>query len=268
MGKFTVSEEEEGGRLFIDVSEIHSEDEEEEEEGSAAKRRRLRGPRKSGRLPVRYGYKMSAFPQKYHNYLSNFRCRRKGSSLQVHCPSLLSRLKSFIPSDGLCLVALTMLDLYEAAPDLFLAGLASGMERVALFSFARYDPCLEFSPEFWWEAKTKRSSIPDDLRRRLVLGRSCKLLVHETGHLLGLPHCVYYSCCMNGSGHLAEDFAQSAFLCPVCLRKLAMIAGTPGLDVRGRYEALGRIFRDFGMEEEEGWIRRRIEAGGADGDSN
>ncbi len=58
MGKFTVSEEEEGGRLFIDVSEIHSENE-EEEEGSTAKRRRLRGPRKSGRLPVKYGYKMS-----------------------------------------------------------------------------------------------------------------------------------------------------------------------------------------------------------------
>ena len=33
-----------------------------------------------------------------------------------------------------------MYDMYEAAPDLFVAGLATGSRGVAVFSFARYDP--------------------------------------------------------------------------------------------------------------------------------
>ena len=33
-----------------------------------------------------------------------------------------------------------MHDMYEAAPDLFVAGLATGSRGVAVFSFARYDP--------------------------------------------------------------------------------------------------------------------------------
>ena len=38
------------------------------------------------------------------------------------------------------MIALTMLDLYEAPPDLFVAGLAGGAKGAAVFSFARYDP--------------------------------------------------------------------------------------------------------------------------------
>ena len=33
-----------------------------------------------------------------------------------------------------------MHDMYEAPPDLFVAGLAGGSKGVAVFSFARYDP--------------------------------------------------------------------------------------------------------------------------------
>lgn len=40
------------------------------------------------------------------------------------------------------------------------------------------------------------------------LQRSCKLLVHEIAHLLGVDHCIWFSCCMNGSGHLSEDFGE------------------------------------------------------------
>ncbi len=50
--------------------------------------------------------------------------------------------------------------------------------------------------------------------------RMAKLLAHETGHLFGLAHCVYYRCLMNGSAHLAEADARPVNLCPVCLRKL------------------------------------------------
>ncbi len=235
LGRFDLvqEEEEEGGRVFMEVSDLP---EVSPTEGKRKRRRLLRGSLTSGRIPVR--------------------CRRKGNALQLHCPSLLSNLKKFIPPDGLCFVGLTMLDLYESSPDLFVAGLASGMERVAVFSFARYDPCMEFSPEFWYDVKVASGEGRSDKARKLtVLARSCKLLVHETGHLLGLPHCVYYSCCMNGSGHLAEDFAQPTFLCPVCLRKLSMLKA---LDVEQRYRSLGRFFDEFGMREEKAWINKRL----------
>ena len=44
------------------------------------------------------------------------------------------------PEDSLGVIALTMHDMYEAPPDLFVAGLAGGSKGVAVFSFARYDP--------------------------------------------------------------------------------------------------------------------------------
>ena len=30
-------------------------------------------------------------------------------------------------------------------------------------------------------------------------------MVHELGHMFGLPHCVFFSCCMNGSNHDEES---------------------------------------------------------------
>ena len=150
-------------------------------------------------------------------------------------------------------------DLYEAKPDLFVAGLASGRERVALFSFARYDPCLTFSQEFWHVLSTNKrleKKLSRDERKKIVMGRSCKLLVHEIGHLMGLDHCIHYQCCMNGSGHLEEDFAQPMFLCPICLRKLCKLTNC---DVKKRYEDMGKFFDTLDMTEEKSWIGQRLD---------
>ena len=38
----------------------------------------------------------------------------------------------------------------------------------------------------------------------LLLRRSCKVLAHETVHLPGIAHCVFYSYLMTGSNHFAE----------------------------------------------------------------
>ena len=185
--------------------------------------------------------------------------RSEGDARQLNCPALLSDLAKFIPSDGLCLIGLTMYDLYEAKPDLFVAGLASGRERVALFSFARYDPCLTFSQEFWHVLSTNKrleKNLSRDERKKIVMGRSCKLLVHEIGHLMGLDHCIHYQCCMNGSGHLEEDFAQPMFLCPICLRKLRKLTNC---DVKKRYEDMGKFFDTLDMTEEKSWIGQRLD---------
>lgn len=44
---------------------------------------------------------------------------------------------------------------------------------------------------------------------------------HELGHCLGMDHCVYYACMMQGTASVAEDCRQPPYLCPVCATKLA-----------------------------------------------
>ncbi|ESO92355.1 hypothetical protein LOTGIDRAFT_79079, partial [Lottia gigantea] len=123
-------------------------------------------------------------------------------------------------------------DLYADEPDLFVAGMAAGNHKVAVFSLNRYDPCLEFSKEFWFERQIVGGFTQKE-RKKLILQRSCKLVVHEICHILGIDHCIFYDCCMNGSGHLEEDFQQPMFLCPVDLHKLQTLCG---FDIKKRYK--------------------------------
>ena len=180
--------------------------------------------------------------------------RRRNGHLQLKCTSVLSRLRRTLPDDAICLVGLTMLDLYEEDPDLFVAGLAAGSHGVAVFSFFRYDPRLSFSAEFWHDVKISRELTRAE-HRRMVLQRGCKLLVHELGHLLGLDHCIWFACLMNGSGHLREDFAQPMTLCPVELRKLRILTGC---DLANRYAGLLAFFRRCRLDEEAEWVDRRL----------
>ena len=75
--------------------------------------------------------------QRPASFKVKFRSNEYNDQIQLRTPSVLAGLKRYIPSDGLCLVGLTMLDQFQANPDLFVAGLASGNDGVAVFSFAR-----------------------------------------------------------------------------------------------------------------------------------
>lgn len=55
---------------------------------------------------------------------------------------------------------------------------------------------------------------------------------HELGHCLGMAHCVYYACVMQGTAGVAEDCRQPPYPCPVCAAKLMRAAG----------EAAGTVF--------------------------
>lgn len=178
---------------------------------------------------------------------------------QLQGSSVLMQVRSVMPKDALCLMALTVSDLYDTPPDLFVAGLAGGNHRVGVFSLKRYAPSLAFSTEHWhqmWHASRRgQGSGGRKEEAKILLQRSCKLLVHEVSHLLGVDHCIWYSCCMNGSGHLAEDFRQPSHLCPVDLRKLQQLCG---FDMVRRYGRLGEFYTAHGLEEERQWVERRV----------
>lgn len=163
---------------------------------------------------------------------------------QLLTTDILDLLKRRIPADAYCLLAITMEDLYPDPSWNFVFGQASLRGRVGVYSFARYDPL------FFGEERAKNY-------RRLLLYRSAKVLVHETAHMFGLTHCIYFECIINGSNHLRESDARPLRLCPVCLRKLQW---STGFDVARRYRQLSPLYQKMGFREEARWIDQRLEA--------
>jgi archaemetzincin len=125
----------------------------------------------------------------------------------------------------------------------FVFGQASLRERVGVYSFTRYDPAFYGQPRG-----------PD--YEKTLLRRSCKVLVHETAHMFGLQHCIYFRCVLNGSNHLAESDARPMHVCPVDLRKLHH---SVGFDVTMRYVTLVKFYDKANLNDERDWTRARLE---------
>jgi archaemetzincin len=162
---------------------------------------------------------------------------------QILTVDVLRWLKGRLPADAFCLLGITLEDLYPDPSWNFVFGQASFTECVGVYSFVRYDPA------FYGQARGKDYE-------KLVLRRSMKVLTHETGHMFGLAHCIYFRCVMNGSNHLQESDQRPLHLCPVCLRKLEF---SVGFDVVKRYEALAQFDRQAGFDDEAAWLTRRVE---------
>jgi archaemetzincin len=62
------------------------------------------------------------------------RCRigQDGRHVQFQVNGVLTKLKQVLSDGALRLAALTMTDLYDEPPDLFVAGMAAGQDRVAV----------------------------------------------------------------------------------------------------------------------------------------
>jgi archaemetzincin len=166
-------------------------------------------------------------------------------NLQVLTDDVLGFLKTRVPTDAFCVLAITMEDLYPEPSWNFVFGQASQRERVGVYSFARYDPTFYGEPR----------ALGYPAAAGLLLRRSCKVLAHETSHIFGLAHCTFFNCLMNGSNHLAESDRRPLHLCPICLRKLQW---SISFDVVKRYEAMERIARAAGFADEADWLSRRI----------
>lgn len=159
---------------------------------------------------------------------------------QLLAPEILRRQVPQLRPDALCELAITNWDLYPSEDANFVFGLALQGQGVGVFSFARYDPAYfgDVRPAGW---------------EKVRLRRSCKLVAHESCHVFGMSHCVYYNCLLNGVNHLDELDSRSFFLCPVCLRKF--YHRFPG-DLGRRTRALEAFCRQHGLDEEASWLAR------------
>ena len=157
---------------------------------------------------------------------------------QLLTRDLLALLADQRPAGACCIVGITMDDLYPDPAWNFVFGQASPDDRAGVYSFARYLP---------GEAGAAAAS--------LLLRRSCKVLAHETAHLLGIAHCVFYSCLMNGSNHLGESDARPLHPCPVDLRKLQHVID---FDVTARYRNLRTFAEDVGFTDETRWLTAQL----------
>jgi archaemetzincin len=171
---------------------------------------------------------------------------RSRINLYTGQPQLLTRdvlalLSQRLPLDAFCVLAITLQDLYPDPSWNFVFGEASLNDRVGVYSFARYDP------RFYGEDARDRTA--------LMLNRSCKVLAHETCHMFGIAHCIYFHCLMNGSNHMTESDARSMHLCPVDLRKLYDSIRFDPLD---RYGHLKEFYQKVGFKDEAVWIDAQL----------
>lgn len=148
---------------------------------------------------------------------------------QLLTTDILALLRRELPPDAYCMLGITMVDLYPDPSWNFVFGQAALRERVGVFSFARY------------EGQARRS---------------CKVIAHETSHMFGIEHCIFFRCVLNGSNHLAESDARPMHLCPVDLRKLQW---SVGFDVVERYRRLQSVSERAGFADEARWYKREIE---------
>ena len=203
-------------------------------------------------------------------------------------PGARQHFGGVLPSDGFCVLGVTLTDIYCGDDDVFTGGLASPSHRAGLLSFHRY---------LWMDARgqptsgaaaitskitsksaaaaTGRSSKATSsssgagskgavgavrVPRGFVLARACKTAAHEVLHMYGIGHCLHRSCLMNGAGHMLEDFAAPPNCCPVDLSKLVAALG-PSCQLVPRYRAMltfceAEDANGFGAQA--GWLRRAI----------
>ncbi len=173
--------------------------------------------------------------------------RTRGSGkkawVQHHSGTILHWLaQSQLPPDAVCLLGITMQDLYPEPSWNYVFGEATLERRVGVYSLARY------APRFWGEKETPETQL-------LTVRRSFKVLAHEACHMFSLPHCRRYECLVNGSNSLQEMDGNPIELCPDCLK---MLTYNIRFDVPSRYRRLMAIYDQVGLTEERDWVKRRL----------
>jgi archaemetzincin len=121
-----------------------------------------------------------------------------------------------LPTDAMGLMAVTNGDLFEAGKSRFVFGEAHLVDHVGVVSLARYR-------NSWW-------GLADD--EALFRSRFYKVLIHEVGHTLGVPHCPNRRCAMREDRTLADLDVSPEVFCDHCQEALKrgteQVPGTAG----------------------------------------
>ena len=154
----------------------------------------------------------------------------RGYGLQVRTGYVLdSLLVPARPRDAWCMVALATVDLYPEPSWNFVFGQARPDRLVGVWSLARFGD------------------------ERPLVRRTLCTAAHEIGHLAGLPHCITWSCLMNGSNSLPEADTRPLEVCPACTAKLCRRFG---IDPARRATRLVTVLEDAGFAEDAAFERR------------
>ena len=147
------------------------------------------------------------------------------------------------PEDTLANLAITASDLWSEDGWIFVFGEAA--YGAAVWSINRFgDPSLGIDAF------------------RLCLQRSLGTATHETGHVLGMDHCIEYECSMNGCNHLEESDRKPLHLCATCLRKLCW---NLQVSPEGYLSQLQEFLQTHGFPDEVSWYHKaRIALRGCD----
>ncbi|CAE8603547.1 unnamed protein product [Polarella glacialis] len=122
--------------------------------------------------------------------------------------SVISKLRAYSR------LGVTLEDIYPGDQWNYVFGQARPLERVGVFSFARHSSVF-YNGVHATEARELLST--SQLLGWMQTNR--QTMCHETCHMFGILHCVFWNCMMNGNNG-PGDSAGASFLCPVCLRKL------------------------------------------------
>jgi archaemetzincin len=118
---------------------------------------------------------------------------------QADADKLLAQLEERAGADGTVLVGMTQVDLGNPIFTFFF-GRARQHGRAALVSLAR------LAPGFY--------GLPDD--RALTIRRATLEIVHELGHVIGLPHCRDFACVMHFAATVESIDTRGSGLCGRC----------------------------------------------------
>jgi archaemetzincin len=149
--------------------------------------------------------------------------------------ALLENMKDKLPDDALASVGLLDKDIFTEGLN-FIFGQGSLADRVGIYSFVRLQD-------------------GEETKEPLYRERCFRLVAHEVGHIMGMEHCVYYRCVMNGANSLDEDDTAPLHLCPVCQAKLRW---NIGFDDLAREKDLAAICAKNQIDDEAKWSQARV----------
>ncbi|KJE96727.1 hypothetical protein CAOG_07002 [Capsaspora owczarzaki ATCC 30864] len=175
---------------------------------------------------------------------------------------LLARMETL--KNAYAILGVTSEDLFEGNDDLFTMGRSYGGSGVALISLARDNPALDDvagdpAAREWSFAgpvsnTPSATSSPASNTNSIWLYRACCTAVHELGHCLGMDHCIYFHCFMQGSASLLEARSQPPYPCPLELVKMSAALKWAPEHLRQREEALRAVLASLSFSRAPGAI--------------